>query len=230
MPDFINDIIGSIQYNLIIEDRWKFLVDGFILTLILTLASFISATAIGGLLAWMKNSRVKWVRKTAFFIVEFFLRVPSMVLLMLALYVIFIEVPLSTMFIAIVVFSLKSAAYICDIFYSSLKSVSVGEGEAARSLGMSKFQSFYYVTLPQAIRFALPLYKNQFIISLQETAIVGSFGIQDLTRASDVIASRTFDPFTSLIVVTVLYIITGLAFSLLLKPFSRRKHIGGGVS
>ena len=74
---------------------------------------------------------------------------------------------------------LKTGAYISDIMYSAVETVDKGEIEAARTLGMSSFMAFRLVkVLPQAIKNALPVYKNQLIITMQETSLVGFLAIK----------------------------------------------------
>ena len=110
---------------------------------------------------------------------------------------------------------------------SALMTVSIGEIEAARTLGMNKRKTFFHVIFPQALTTALPLFKNQFISTLQETSIVGYLAIMDLTRASSIITSRTLDAFFGLICVSIMYLVIGYAGRSLLGLLGKRKHIGG---
>ena len=66
-------------------------------------------------------------------------------------------------------------------------------------------QTFLYVVLPQTVRRILPVYKGEFISLVKMTSIVGYIAVQDLTKASDIIRSRTFDAFFPLIMVALLY-------------------------
>ena len=103
----------------------------------------------------------------------------------------------------------KSGAYLSQIFLTALSTVAGGEMEAARTLGMTRWQAFRYVALPQTVVTALPLYKNQFIAAMQETSVVGTLAIMDLTRASSVVSSRTLDSLFGLILVSVMYFAIG---------------------
>jgi ABC-type amino acid transport system permease subunit len=69
---------------------------------------------------------------------------------------------------------------------------------------------------------ALPLYKNQFIMSMQETSVVGYLAIVDLTRAASIVQSRTLDAFFGLIVVTLIYFLIGAIVKLLFRLVSKR--------
>ena len=72
-------------------------------------------------------------------------------------------------------------------------------------MGFSRVQTFLHVVLPQTVRRILPVYKGEFISLVKMTSIVGYIAVQDLTKASDIVRSRTFDAFFPLIMVALLY-------------------------
>lgn len=229
MDAFLEDFFSLLYVTFIYEDRWKFFLNGFGMTLLLTLSSFILGSLFGALLCALKLSRRRWIQKIANGLVSLLVQLPTLVLLMIFVYIIFGSVPLSVVVIVIMGLTLKAGAYLADIFYSAVTSVDKGEIEAAHTLGMSKFQTFRYITLPQAISSALPIYKNQFIITLQETAIVGYLAIVDLTRASDIVSARTLNAMFGLLVISVLYLLIGWAGNSLLSLLGHQKHLGGEV-
>jgi len=75
--------------------------------------------------------------------------------------------------------------------------VDKGQTEAGIALGFSRVQTFLHVVLPQTVRRILPVYKGEFISLVKMTSIVGYIAVQDLTKASDIVRSRTFDAFFS---------------------------------
>lgn len=229
MDAFLEDFFSLLYVTFIYEDRWKFFLEGFGMTLLLTLSAFILGSLFGALLCALKLSRRRWIQKIANGFVSLLVQLPTLVLLMIFVYIIFGSVPLSVVVIVIMGLTLKAGAYLADIFYSAVTSVEKGEIEAAHTLGMSKFQTFRYITLPQAISSALPIYKNQFIITLQETAIVGYLAIVDLTRASDIVSARTLNAMFGLLVISVLYLLIGWAGNSLLSLLGHQKHLGGEV-
>ena len=84
---------------------------------------------------------------------------------------------------------------------------------------------FWNITFPQAVKAILPVYKNQLVLTLQETSVVGYVAILDLTRASEIVSSRTFDAFFSLITITIFYMLLGKVLRMLLDFAKREKHI-----
>ncbi|MGN0405239.1 MAG: amino acid ABC transporter permease [Bariatricus sp.] len=229
MGSFFEYLYTSFYVTFIYEKRWSFFLNGFWMTLLLTLSSFILGSAFGALICMLKMSKHSRVRKVVNTLTSLFIQLPTMVLLMLFVYIIFGSAPISVVVIVIFGLTLKSSAYISDIFYSAVTAVDKGQIEAAHTLGLSKFQVFRYITLPQAINSALPIYKNQFIITLQETSIVGYLAVVDLTRASDIVTSRTMDALFGLIVISILYLIIGWAGNALLSLLGHQKHLGGDV-
>ena len=72
-------------------------------------------------------------------------------------------------------------------------------------MGFTRTQTFGFIVLPQMIQRILPVYKGEFISLVKMTSVVGYIAVQDLTKAGDIIRSRTFDAFFPLIMVAVLY-------------------------
>ena len=130
-----------------------------------------------------------------------------LVLLMIIYYVIFASVNINPTLVAVVAFGFNFGAYVSEMFRSSIQSIDNGQREAGIASGFSGVQTFIYIIMPQAIRQVLPVYKGEFISLLKMTSVVGYIAVQDLTKASDIIRSRTFDAFFPLIMAAVLYII-----------------------
>ncbi len=220
----------SIFYRLyltfIYEDRWKFFANGLLMTLVLTFASFLFGSLFGALICGIRLKGNKTVEKIVNIINKFLVQIPTLVLLMIFLYVVFADFGFSTVVVCIVGLTLKNAAYLSEIFYSAISSVNIGEIEAARALGMNRMQAFINITLPQAVNNAISIYQNQFVMCLQETSIVGSLAIEELTKASSIVTSRTLDAMFGLICVSAIYILLGAFGTWLISLINRQKHLG----
>lgn len=219
----------SVHLNLIYEDRYRFLLEGFGLTLYMTFATFIAGSMLGALFCKIRLGPNRAADRVVVLVTNLFVRLPTLVLLLIFVYLLFAETGMDTVVLAVIAFSLKTGSYICAIMYSAFKAIDPGEIEAGRTLGMSKLKVFQLVTLPQVIQNGLPTYKNQLIITMQETSLVGFLAINDLTRASQVITSRTMDPFIAIIITAVAYILIGVFANLLFKPLERDKHLKEGT-
>lgn len=225
MEGIIQSIRESIYLNLIYEDRYLFIIDGFGMTLYLTAMTFLLGTLIGAVFCWLRRSSIKVVSQTVALIKNLFIRLPTLVLLIMFAYMLFSKSEIDIVLLAILAFALKTGSYISDIMYTALETVDNGEIEAGRTLGMTKFMVFRLVVLPQAIKSSLPVYKNQLIITMQETSLVGFLAINDLTRASSIISARTLDPYISIIITAIAYLLIGAAANMLFKLADRDKHL-----
>ena len=222
----LENISHLFYITFIYDDRWIFFAEGLKITLILTFASFIAGTVLGLVLCWFKMSGIPWLEKCINILNGFLMKLPTLVMLMIMLYVVFAEVSISAEIVIIIGLTLKGASYLCEIFYSAIMALNSEEGEAARTLGMTKWQAFRYVTFPQALKGAMPLYKTRFVATLQETSVVGYLAVMDLTRASEVVTARTLDAFFGLILISAMYIIIGVICTTVIDLIYREKHLG----
>lgn len=99
------------------------------------------------------------------------------------------------------------------MFRTAISSVDRGQSEAGIAMGFSPLRSFCYIVLPQAVRRVLPVYKGEVISLIKNTSVVGYIAIEDLTKMTDLIRARTFEPFFPLIMVALLYFILAWAFA-----------------
>ena len=225
MQSIWETIWEKIYETFIEQDRYLFFVDGLKVTLLLTFISFVLGSVVGILLCAGSRSSHAWIRKVTKMLTSLFTEIPTMMLLMIFVYIIFGSSALPVLWIVAIGLMFKSGAYLAEIFNSSLDTVEQGEIEAARTLGMSRWQAFRYIALPQTVTAAMPLYKNQFILSMQGTSVVGYLAVMDLTRAASIVQSRTLDAFFGLITVTLVYFLIGGFFKALFNLAS--KKMGG---
>jgi polar amino acid transport system substrate-binding protein len=132
---------------------------------------------------------------------------PVLVLLMIIYYVVFASVNINPVVVAIFAFGLNFGAYVSEMFRTSIESIDKGQTEAGIASGFTKIQTFIYIIVPQALRNVLPVYKGEFISLVKMTSIVGYIAVQDLTKASDIIRSRTFDAFFPLLLAAFIYLV-----------------------
>jgi polar amino acid transport system substrate-binding protein len=198
-------VARSFHSNIVREDRYLMLLDGLKVTMVLAILSSLFGTVLGAFICFMRMSPRKWLQIPAKIYIAILRGVPVLVLLMLIFYVIFASVQINPVLVAVIAFGLNFAAYAAEIFRVGIQSIDRGQTEAGTSMGLSKFATFRHIILPQTIQRILPVYKGEFISMVKMTSIVGYVAVQDLTKVSDIIRSRTFDAFFPLIMVAVLY-------------------------
>ncbi len=147
---------------------------------------------------------------------------PILVFLMIMYYVVLAQSGLSAPAVAIIAFSMNSAAFIAEIYRSGIQSVSKGQIEAGRAIGCSAFKTFLYIVAPQAAKTAMPVLTSECITLLKGTSIVGYISIIDLTKASDLIRSTSFEAFFPLLTITLLYFILASLLTYILNSVLKK--------
>ena len=204
---FWGSIKQSFHTNLVVEERWRYIVEGLWETVKISLFSILLGTLLGAGVCWMRMSRRRWVSTTAKVYVDIMRGIPMLVFLMIMFYVVLSGTGLSATAVAVVAFALNFAAYVSEMFRTAISSVSHGQTEAGLAIGFTRWQTFAYIVAPQALRNVMPVYKGEAVSLVKNTSIVGYIAIQDLTRASDMIRNRTFDAFFPLLLITIIYFI-----------------------
>ena len=210
-------VVNAVRQNFIVENRWRMITDGLATTLLITFWSIILGSLLGILLCMMALSRRKGLRSFVGLYDGFMHGIPMLVLLLIMFYVVLARTGWDARTIAIVAFALNFASAAGGVFKTSVESVPHGQTEAGLALGFTKVRTFLNIVLPQAVRKGLPLYKSECISLLKGTSIVGYIAVIDVTRASDLVRSRTFDAFMPLLAVTIIYFVLAWLIGLLLN-------------
>ena len=225
MISLIGSITESFTNNLIVEDRYRMILDGLQVTLLITLFAAVLGTILGGLVCWMRMSRRRWLQQVARVYIDLMRGTPVLVLLMLMYYVVMAPVDATGIVVAIVTFAMNTAAYISEMLRTTIQGIDRGQTEAGLALGFTQRQTFFRIVLPQVVRAVMPVYQGEIISLLKGTSIVGYIAVADMTRASDLIRSRTFDAFFPLIVTAIIYFVMAWLIGLLLQSLVQRKRI-----
>ena len=215
-------IKNGFKRNIIDEDRYLMIWDGFKLTAWISLLAGLLGTLLGALVCWMRMCRYVILRKFAGLYVGIMRGTPVLVLLMIMFYVVFASTSIDGVAVSIITFGMNFAAYASEMFRSSIESVDRGQTEAGIALGFTPARTFINIVLPQAFKQVMPVYKGELISLVKMTSIVGYIAVQDLTKVGDIIRSRTFDAFFPLLMVAVLYFILSWIFATLLDCIGKK--------
>ena len=221
-----NIILATLRKNLITDQRWQLILSGLGVTLLISICAMVLGTVWGSILCYILSRRNKTAGQLARLYCNFIYGTPMVVLLLVIYYIVFRRTHLSGVTVAIIAFALMVGAPIAQNLKRSIDHVSSVEIQAARSLGFSQTKTFLHITLPQAIGSALPGYSRSFIELVKSTAIVGFIAVQDLTRAADLIRSRTFSPYFPLLFITAIYLIIVAFFVTILNKAVKRVQKG----
>lgn len=226
MPDdrgsVFTRIARSFETSFIKENRWKLIFQGLWTTLFITVLSLIGGFILGGLVCRLRMSGSGPAVRLAGLYLYFMRNIPILVLLMLMFYVVFARSGLDAIWVAVIAFSMNTSAFFCETFHTGIRAVDKGQTEAGRAMGCSAFKTFIYIVMPQAARISMPVFKNECITLLKGTSVVGYISIIDITKASDLIRSSTFEAFLPLIAITVFYFLMASIITALLDLLMKR--------
>lgn len=234
-------IATSGQYTQILNTLSR----GIGVTLFVTLIAFTLACLLGLAVATARGSKHRALREIATFYTEIVRGVPILVLLF---YIAFVGAPqlvsaynfvlsplielgwietllvrdLSMTWRAVIALTIGYSAFISEIFRAGIESVSTGQVEAARSLGLSRWQTFQFIVWPQALKNILPPLGNDFVAMIKDSALVSVLGVQDITQLGKIYSSSTFQFFETYNVVAYLYLTMTVSLSLLVRALEYR--------
>jgi len=199
-------VADGFYHNIILEKRYRLILDGLGLTILISLCAALLGTAIGAAICYLRMSPRRSFAAVGRGYIWLLRGTPVLVLLMIIYYIVFASVSINPAVAAVIAFGLNFGAYVSEMFRTAIESIDRGQWEAGIAGGFTPFQTFRHIILPQALTRLLPVYKGEFISLVKMTSIVGYIAVQDLTKASDIIRSRTFDAFFPLIMAAVLYL------------------------
>jgi glutamate transport system permease protein len=167
---------------------------GFLTTLELAALSSVLALVLGTVLAAMRVSPVPPLRAAGTTYVEIVRNTPLTVVFFFVVFVLpQVDVRLSFFVFAVIAVTVYHTAFFCEAVRSGINSVSTGQAEAARSIGLTFGQSLRLVILPQAFRTVIPPLINVVIALIKNTSIAAAFGTAELTAVGTRLANANGD-------------------------------------
>lgn len=123
---------------------------------------------------------------------------------------------------ASIAIGLNSCAYISQIIRAGINAVPKGQSEAAHTLGFTPIQTMRYIIFPQAFRVTLPALGNELITLVKDSSLASIIGVMELTKEASVIRSRTYDAFSVLLAVSIIYLVLTASLSFCVKTYENR--------
>lgn len=218
------------------DNRWIVFWNGFKNTLLITVVAALIGIVIGVLVSVVhylaESAKGKKRRNIGTYILialdkvlAFYVSVmrgtPLAIQLTIMAFIIMAGFP-NKVVVCCVAFGVNSGAYVSEVIRGGINSVDIGQMEAGRSVGLSQIAAMRLIVLPQAIKNILPALCNEGIAVLKETSIVGLISVVDLTRASDLVRSRTLSPYFPLVSVAIIYYLLVAGLSAAVNHLERR--------
>lgn len=239
-----------IAFNDIYSQVFATVSRGIVITVIVTFTGFALAIALGLLVALAGMADSIFLRQSSRFYIEVVRGIPILVLLF---YIAFVGAPafvtaynfvfaplmadgwiepllvrdVSLMWRAIIALTIGYSAFIAEIFRAGFQSIDEGQIEAAMSLGLSRYQRFRLIVLPQAIKVIFPPLSNDFVAMVKDSSLVSVLGVADISQAGKIYASGSFRFFETYSIVAYIYLILTIGLSLVLRRLEKRMREKG---
>ena len=224
---FFDSIKESFERTFVREYRYKLFLSGIGTTLLIVVLSIIFGSIIGFLVYLIYYRSKKTFRRFVDAIIQVTENTPIVVILMIFYYLIFGNADISGTIVSIIGFTIVFAGSVISVMKVGVGAVDPVQREAALALGYTENKAFMRFILPQAMVHFLPGYKSAIIQLIKGTAIVGYIAVQDLTKVSDIVRSRTYEAFFPLIVSAIIYYLMAVIMSLLVKKIEIRINPAG---
>nr|WP_310617547.1 amino acid ABC transporter permease [Pantoea cypripedii] len=184
---------------------------GLLMTLVLTVLASLVSVVMGQLGCFLQLRRAWIWRAIGRLYVSLMRGTPAIV----QLFVVFFTLPRlglggQPMLAAVVAIGLNSGAYVAEILRVNRSLVTRGQLEAARTLGLNRALTWWYVINPQVMRASLPMLVNEFTILLKTTPLASVVALTELTYAGQIVIARTYDATQVLLLVATGYLLIAL--------------------
>ncbi|MDP5218536.1 amino acid ABC transporter permease [Ruegeria sp. 2205SS24-7] len=194
--------------------EWGEIPIGLVATIKLSVTAFLLATAIGLLVALLRLSGLVIGAAVAVGYLELIRNIPLLVLLYLFYYVLGPIFGFDRYFASILTLAVFHSALISEILRAGINAIPAGQWEAAKSIGMSPYQTYLYIILPQSVRFMLPPMTGEVVHLIKSSAIVSVIAVAELTTFGRNIISDTYMSFEIWFTIALVYLVVTLILSI----------------
>lgn len=221
-PDYVSNAVAIVKKNVennktfldslkdkfistfIVEDRYLLILNGIGITLLISVSATFIGTLLGAILCLLsrRSNRIRIILDKIFY---FLSGLPIVVLLMIMFYIVFSKSSISGTVVSIAGFSIMFTGTVYGLLKTGFNAIDKGQYEAGLALGYSENKTLFKFILPQALRIVMPTYNSEVVSLVKSSSVVGYITVQDITRVSDMIRSRTYDAFFPLIVTAIIY-------------------------
>jgi len=202
----------------------QFLLSGLSITVLISIFSIFFSLILGFLISLLSLSNYKIFKWTNTVYIEIFRSIPLLVLLLWVYYglPVLFGISFGPFIAGIISLSLSDSAFEAEIFRAGLQSVSKGQKDAGKSIGLNKFQEMRFIIFPQALRIILPAIGNQFVYVLKMSSLVSILGLADLTRKANELVVSVYRPLEIYSFLVLEYLILILIISFLVRKLEKK--------
>jgi polar amino acid transport system permease protein len=213
----------NLDWSVVWQHRAE-LLDGALLTVLLTVLTMLFAVPAGIVLALMRLSHSKPLSAASACFVEFFRNLPLILVVYWAFYVmpVAVGIQFSAFTTGLVALCLNVSAYNSETFRAGINSIRKGQMEAAIAVGMSRWQAMWQIIIPQAWRRVLPVLASTWVSLFKDTSLVSVIAVGELAHTALQIRSQTFRVLEMLTAMAAIYWLMGYPQAKLVDWIHRR--------
>ncbi len=206
---------------------WRYrnlFVTGIEITLAYTAGTILLGLLVGLLIGRGRLSKSRLVNWPLIAFIEAFRCTPILVQIVWFYYAlpVILGIQIPAMAAATLVLTCYTAAFYAEIFRGGIVSIEPGQWDAARALGLSRWQMMRQVILPQAVKRMIPPFMNQSIIQLKNTSLVSTIAVPDLLYTGQMVTADTYRPLETYTVVAVIYFVLLFPATIFAQVYERR--------
>jgi glutamate/aspartate transport system permease protein len=220
-----------------------YLVVGLGWSLATSLTAWVMALVIGSIVGTLRTTPHPWVVRLGNGYVEIFRNIPLLVQMFLWFFVMpellptslgdsikQMPPPWSTFIPAVLCLGLFTSVRVAEQVRAGINSLPRGQHMAGTAMGLTQFQTYRYVILPQAFRIILPPLSSEFMNVIKNSSVALTIGLMELTARARAMQEFSFQPFEAFAAATVLYIVTCLVAVLLMRWLEARVRVPGLIA
>ena len=204
--------------------RQKFL-QGWLVTVGLSLAALVTSCVFGGVAAGLLRSRQPLLEAVGRVYVETIRGTPLLVQLLIGFYVVASAAGIENRYVVgVLVLSLFAGAYMGEIFRGGLDAIPRAQLDSARAIGLTPWQALRFVVLPQAVRIVIPAIAGQLVSLIKDSSLLSVIAISEFTLAAQEVNSFTYSTLECYLPLAVGYLVLTLPLSALARALERRSR------
>ncbi len=202
----------------------KFLISGFGTTILISLFSIFFSLILGFFISLLGMTSNKILILINRIYIEIFRSVPLLVLLLWVYYglPIMFNITVGPFTAGIISLAISDSAFESEIFRAGIQSIKKGQRDAAKSIGLDRYQSMRLIILPQALRVILPAIGNQFVYVVKMSSLVSIIGLADLTRKANELVVSVYRPLEIYSFLVLEYLFLILIISYLVRKLEKK--------
>ncbi len=212
-----------IDYDLIINSLPK-LLEGALVSLQITLLAMLLGVVFGTILGFFEEAKNPLIRVAIFGYVNLLRGTPMLVQILFLYYVLpQFGIVLAPFWAAACAIGLNSSAYVSQIVRSGINAIPRGQIDAAKTLGLSPLAIRLHVMLPQVVQITLPALGNELVTLVKDSSLASIIGVMELSKEASIIRGRTYDAFSILLAVSLIYLVLTTTISFCVSYYERKK-------